>query len=81
MTSGFSKDCCSISVRFCSLMSTIKGKSAMFYPCEKIMADFNKVRSILEMFYSFNDGKIFARSSFPIISICCGSALSAGIYW
>ncbi|EDJ91967.1 hypothetical protein CGSHi22421_09428 [Haemophilus influenzae R3021] len=26
----------------------------MFYPCEKIMADFSKVRKILEMFYHFD---------------------------
>ncbi|EGT76228.1 Hypothetical protein GGA_1066 [Haemophilus haemolyticus M21127] len=25
----------------------------MFYPCEKIMADFSKVRKILETFYHF----------------------------
>ncbi|EDJ89300.1 hypothetical protein CGSHi22121_02475 [Haemophilus influenzae 22.1-21] len=26
----------------------------MFYPCEKIMADFSKVRKILETFYHFD---------------------------
>ncbi|AOF53998.1 hypothetical protein AC062_1908 [Pasteurellaceae bacterium NI1060] len=38
-------------MRFCSLISITKGKSAIVHPCsEKIMADFSKVRSILEMF-------------------------------